>query len=190
MKFKSILVIILSSIVISCVILLTIFGLSLYIKWNEGESARIHEDNIASLNAKGYVRHISVHDLQARYEKKGIYKEKCLIEGIVKNTGYRTISSLELNVAFLNASEDVIHRERIYPLKERVVPKKTTIAALSLLTSRRESPVMPGDNFRFQHVISSKKDKDIISPIKRKKYATNPNEWSGKFSYSISRVRF
>ena len=69
MKQKSVLVIILSSIVISVVILFTIFGLSLYLGWREGESAKLHKDEIALLNAKLYSQFINIHDLRAQYEK-------------------------------------------------------------------------------------------------------------------------
>ncbi len=189
-KLKSVLVIILSSILISSVILLTISGLSLYIGWKERESATLHKDKLALLNAELYGDYVSVRDIQARFEKKGMHKGKYLIKGSIKNNGYRTISSLELNVEFLNASRSVIHTEKINPLKSSNLPQRTTIAALSLFTSGKESPVLPGESMRFQHVLSVQKDKNLISPIKDKRYATNPGEWSGKFNSKITRIKF
>lgn len=189
-KLKSIIVIILSSILISSAILLTIFGLSLYLGWKETESCRLHRNRLALLNAKLYSQFVDIRDLQAKYEKDGIYKGRCLIEGTIRNNGYRTISSVKLNVEFLNASGNAIHNENFLPLKSSVLPRTTTIAALSLFTSGKELPLFPGESIRFKHVLSEQKDKDIVSPIKHKKYATNPDEWSGKFNYKIASVKF
>ena len=189
-KLKSVIVIILSSILISAVILLTIFGLSLYIGWKDKEAASIHREKLASLNVELYGQFVDIQDLQPRYEKDGIYKGKCLIEGGIKNHGYRTIGSVKLALEFLNASGDVIHVEKILPLKTSILPRRTTIAALSLFTSGKELPLLPGESLRFKHVLSEQKDKNIISPIKHKKYATNPKEWSGKLNYKISGIGF
>lgn len=189
-KLKSIIVIILSSILISSVIILTIFGLSLYTGWKERESAKYHRAELASLNARLYSQFIKIQKIQAKYEKKGVYKGRCLIEGTVKNNGYRTISSIKLKVELLNTSGDAIYTENVLPLKASVLPRATTIAALSLFTSGKELPLLPGKSLRFTHVLSEQKDKNIVSPIKHKKYATNPDEWSGKFNYKITGVRF
>jgi hypothetical protein len=170
--------------------LLTIFGLSLFIGWTERESTRLHKDRLAQLNSKLYNQNISTHEIQAKFEKKGIYKGKCVLEGSIKNNGYRTISSIELSVDFFNNSGGVIHTEKIHPLKASIMPRKTTIAALSVFMSGKEVPITPGESLRFKHVLSEQKDKDIVSPIKNKKYATNPNEWSGKLKQRITRIKF
>lgn len=190
MKLKSILVIILSSLVISAVILMTIFGLSLFIGWKEKKAAKIHNETLSALNAKRYSQYLSVQDIQPKFKKIGLYKDECVLEGSLKNNGYRTITSVELSVRFLNNSGDVIHTERVYPLKASIMPRKTTIAALSLFTSGKEVPVLPGESIKFQHVLSEQKDKDIISPIKNNRYGTNPKEWSGKLDQAIARVKF
>jgi len=190
MKLKSILVIALSSILISAVILLTIVALSLFINYKENESARRHNESLASLNARLYGRYVTVRDIRAKYEKRGIHKGKCLLEGLIKNNGYRTLSSVELKVDFLNASGYSIHTERLHPLAASIMPRKTTIAALSLITSGREVPILPGKSLRFTHVLSEQKDKNIVSPIKNRRYATNPKEWSGDFNHRITRIRF
>ena len=91
-KLKSLIVILLSSILITSVILLTIFGLSLYIGWKEREATKLHEQRLTALNARLYNNFITIHDLHARYESEGIYKGKCLLEGTIKNSGYRTVS--------------------------------------------------------------------------------------------------
>lgn len=189
-KLKSIVVIILSSILISSVILLTILGLSLFFGWKERGSAKVHREKIAHLNAKLYEQFVSIQDLKAEFEKKGIYKGKCTIEGLIKNNGYRTIGSLKLELEFLNATGETIYIENLLPLKASIPPPATTIAALSLFTSERELPLLPEGSLRFKHLLSEQKDKDIISPIKYKRYATNPNEWSGKFKYRISGIKF
>ena len=190
LKLKSLIVIILSSALISSVILLTIFGISLYIGWQERESAKLHKGKVAALNAKSYRDLIEIDGLQARYEEEGIYKEKCLLVGAIKNNGYRTISSLELSVEFLNTSDIVIFKDDFLPLKASVMPRKTTIAALSLFTSGKESPLLPGESLRFKYVMSEQKNKNIVSPIKDRKYATNPNEWSGKLIHKVTGIRF
>ncbi|MBL7069730.1 MAG: hypothetical protein ISS34_07730 [Candidatus Omnitrophica bacterium] len=189
-KLKSILVIILSSIVISAVILLTIFGISLYTGWKEKESAGIHRERISQLNARDYGQYVKILSLKTEYVTKGIDKRKCFIKGIIKNNGYRTIASLGLRVEFLNASGSPIHVEKLLPLKASTLRRGTTIAALSLFTSGKELPLLPGESTSFVHLLTEQKDKDVISPIKHKRYATNPNEWSGKFNYKITEIRF
>lgn len=189
-KFKSLIVIILSSVLISSAILLTIFGLSLYISWKEMESTRIHEDLLAFLDSKLYGEYVAIHDIQAKYDEKDMYKGKCLIEGSIKNNGYRTITSLEFAVEFFNSSGEIIHTERILPLRSAIMPRKTTIAALSLLISGKEQPLSPGKTQRFRHVFGDQKNKSITSPIKNNKFATNPNEWSGRIDHRITRVKF
>ena len=100
------------------------------------------------------------------------------------------ISSLELAVEFLDDSGGVVHLEDFFPLKGSAPARATTIAALSLFTSGRESPLLQNESFRFKHILSEQRDKDIISPIRHKKYATNPNEWSGKFNHRIRAIKF
>ena len=95
-KPKSVIVIILSSTLISAVILLTILGLSFYTGWKERESGRIHKKRICELNARMYAQYITIKGLEARYGNKNIGKDKCVLEGTVENTGYRTLTSLEV----------------------------------------------------------------------------------------------
>jgi hypothetical protein len=189
-KLKSLLVIILSSILISCVILLTILGLSLYMGWQESEASKLHKVRIAALNARGYEKYINITDLRAGHGKDGIYKSKYLLEGSIGNSGYRTVGSVEVEVDFLNASGEPIYTETVLPLKAVVMPRKTTIAALSRFTSGKEAPVLPGESHKFKHILSDQKNKSITSPIREKRYATNPNEWSGKFNHRITKIRF
>ncbi len=189
-KLKSLLVIILSSIVICCVILLTIAGLSLHIKWLERESAKAHKSRLQAFNARAYGEYLKVGDIRARFGREGIYKNKCLLEGSLKNTGYRTIGSLEIEAVFLNASGEPIHVEKIFPLKSPEMPSKTTIAALSQLTSGKETPLLPGESHKFKHILSDQKNKSVTGPIRDKRYATNPNEWSGKLNHRITRIGF
>lgn len=189
-KLKSTIVIILSSILISAVVLFTILALSLYIGWKESESIKEHRDTVARLNVALYGKYITIQDLRARCEKKDIYKDKCLLEGLIKNTGFRTVSSISVNIDFLNNSGNTIYTERVFPLKGSLKPSAKTIAALSLFTSGREQPLMPARPLRFIHVLREQKNKNITSPIKNKKYATNPSEWSGKFNKTITHIKF
>ncbi|NQT06768.1 MAG: hypothetical protein HQ575_04425 [Candidatus Omnitrophica bacterium] len=189
-KFKSLIVIILSSILISLVILLTILGLSLFIGWKEGESARRHMDIVSQQNAQSYGQLISIHNLQAVQENKGPHEGKYLLQGTIKNSGYRTVSSVSLLVDFLNSGGDTVYNENLLPLKAPAMPRTATIAALSLFTSGKESPLLPGKNTRFKCVLNEQRNKDVVSPIKSKRFATNPNEWSGKFDYRVTKVKF
>lgn len=189
-KPKSIVVIVLSSILISAVILLTISGQSLYLGWKEKESARLHRNKLALLNAILYGGLIEVEGLQAKYDNEGLHKGKCSVEGTIKNKGYRTVTSIKIAIEFLNRSGNNIYTERLYPLKNPILAKRRTIAALSLFTSGKEAALAPNEHLRFKHILGEQKEKSIISPIKYKRYATNPNEWSGKFNYRITEVRF
>ena len=119
-KLKSIIVILLSSLLISAVILLTILGLSVYAGWKEGESARRHRESVAALNAKHYDQLIKVDDLEPAFERDGPYKGRCTVSGLIKNAGYRTLRSVRLRLKFLNDTGSVIHKEYIFPLKASV----------------------------------------------------------------------
>ena len=85
-KLKSIIVILFSSLVISAALVITIIGSSLHLSWREKEAAKLHSRKISGLNAKLYGQHINIFDLQAKRGRISIYKEKFLIEGIIKNT--------------------------------------------------------------------------------------------------------
>ena len=189
-KLKSIIVILFSSLVISAALVITIIGSSLHLSWREKEAAKLHSRKISGLNAKLYGQHINIFDLQAKRGRISIYKEKFLIEGIIKNTGFRTVSSITLRADFLNAAHQAIHTEIFKPLGSTPLPSKTSLAALPIFVSGKELPLAPGQSMRFKHILSCQKDKNVVSPIKYKKYATNPNEWSGKFDYQIIMVKF
>jgi len=189
-KRKSLVVILISSLVISAVLVLTIIGFSLYLGWKGKDLSKTHSLEIAGLNASLYGQHINVSGLSAKKGREGIYKDKFLIEGAIKNTGFRTVGSLMLQVDFLNASHEIIRSETFKPLASSLPPSKTSIAALSIFVSGKELPLAPGKSVVFKHILSSQKDKDVISPIKFKRYATNPNEWSGKFGHRITMVKF
>lgn len=189
-KLKSLLVILVSSVLISAVLVLTILSSSFYLSWKENNTRRAHAAIIAELNADLYGPFVNIFDLQAKVGRTSIYKGKYLIEGVIKNAGFRTIGSVVLEVNFLNAARQVIHTEEFWPLGSSPPPAETSIAALSVFMSGKELPLAPGQSLRFKHVLSSQKDKDVVSPIKHKRYATNPNEWSGKFDYKIAKVKF
>jgi hypothetical protein len=189
-KLKSIIVILISSILISAVLIFTILGFSLYLGWKERDTARIHAIKISGLNADIYTPFLNIFDLHAKVGGSSIYEDKYLVEGTIKNAGFRTVSSVTLEVDFLNSSREIIHTEIVKPLGSSPPPAETNIAALSIFTSRRELPLAPGQKLRFKHILSSQKDKNVISPIKYDRFATNPNEWSGKFGYRITKVRF
>ena len=183
-------VILISSLMISAVLVLTIAGSSLYISWKEGDAARSHSLEMAKLNAQLYGRHIKIFDLAAKIGRDSIYKNKYLIEGTIKNTGFRTISSVTIEVDFLNAARKTIQTEEFKPLGSSLPPSKLSMATLSIFTSGKELPLAPGKNLRFKHILSRQKDKNVVSPIKHKRYATNPNEWSGKLNHSVSMIKF
>jgi hypothetical protein len=142
------------------------------------------------LNADLYRQFVNVYDLEARLETEGLHKGKSLIEGAVRNNGYRTVSSVRLMVEFLDSSDNAIHAEYILPLRTSILPRTKTIATLSLFTSGKEVPLLPGESARFKHALSEQKDKDVISPIKNRRYGTNPNEWSGRFRHKITGIKF
>jgi len=189
-KPKSIIVIFISSFVISLVLVLTIAGLSLYLGWKEKDSERIHSVEIDKLNASLYEKFIDVSDLKAKKGKEGIFKDNYIIEGLVKNNGFRTVSSISLEIDFLNASREAIHTETFKPLQSAVPSSKLSIGSLFILTSGKELPLARGQSMRFKHILSCQKKKDVVSPIKNNRFATNPNEWSGRFSNRVNMIKF
>jgi len=189
-KLKSFLVILLSSLVISLALILTLVVSSLHLSWKEKGVARSHAVEISKLNTEFYGQFINIFDLQAKKGKKNIYKEKYLLEGVIKNAGFRTVGSITLKVDFLNAARQVIHTEVFKPLASSPPPSKTNIAALSIFMSGKELPLAPDKSLRFKHVLSCQKNKNVISPIKYQRFATNPNEWSGKLDYKVSMIKF
>ena len=92
-KHRTVLVILLSSIIISSALGLTIFTFYTYLEWKEKNIGKNYTLLTHDLNAQLFNKYIII-DLESKINKEGIFRDKPIVEGTIKNMSNVLWSSL------------------------------------------------------------------------------------------------
>ena len=100
-KKKSLVVALISSFVISLVLVMTLIGYAVYLELKDEELKQSYNIMLEKVNARVYSKYIEIARLSAAIEPSGALKGQPVVEGILRNRGYRDILDIILRVKFL-----------------------------------------------------------------------------------------
>ena len=182
-KKKSLLIIILSSLVISSVMALTLFGYYAHLEWKEKGARRNYRRAVYEMNAKLYGKNVSI-SLQAKIDRGDNFKDKPIVEGAIKNNTGKKISALKLKIAFYDNAQRVVYADSFYPVGSR-------FERIVELGDTTESFLEEGDSLSFTHLLRNCPPK-VIAYLKSKlKFAkdTGPRPFKLKLDIEEMDIR-
>ncbi len=165
-KNRTALVIAFSSVIISSVLALTIFGFYAYLGWKEKEIRRNYRIALYDLNAKTFEKYVIVK-LDARFDDEGIFKGKPIVRVTIKNTSRKTIYSLRLKIAFYDKKHRTVYVDTFYP----VGPELESLVNIADMTKMTKNFLLEGDSISFKHRLKACPPKVLEYLKSKRKFA-------------------
>lgn len=191
LKKKSILVALISILIICLVLVVNLAGYLLYLELKEDELANAYRMSLQRVNAKVYSKHIEIDRLEASFRSTGLLNKSVILEGIVRNNGYKDITDLIVKVNFLDNDGAVIYEVTFRPLEPSLGSYGTFApTSISHVTDASTRAIRPESSHPFKKVLVNC-PKEILSELKR--LAGSPGDkgrWAGRFDYDILSVNF
>lgn len=150
MKTRTTLVVALSSVIISSVLALTIFGFYAYLEWKQKTVRESHKLALYDLNGKLYDKYISL-GLHAKIDKEDTFKNKPIVWGTIKNNSGKKIYSLRLKISFRDASERVLYVDTFYPIGLEL----EHLIKIVDITKKTRNFMGQGDSISFKHQLNN-----------------------------------
>jgi hypothetical protein len=185
-KKKSLVVAIISSFIISVVLILTLAGYLVYLELKDKELESTYQQLLQKVNAKLYSRHIEISGLTAAVENTGTLKGKPVVEGNLKNKGYREVADILMLVRFLDKDGAVLYEVVFHPQEPSLGASNMTQLALPYISSHPKTSIKQGDSFSFKKILANC-PKEIASELKGRDHQ---GAWSGKLDAEIISVSF
>ncbi len=190
-KKKSFIVALISSAVISLVLVVNLAGYLIYLELKSDELSKAYRLSLRKLNARVYSRHIEVARLQAGFERTGPLRGQALLEGIVRNDGYRDVTDLIIKVKFMDKDGAVLYETSFHPQEPSLgSPSDLAQVSISHLTDFVSSSMKPESSMAFKKILTNC-PKEILSELKDSSSGPGgKGRWSGKLDYEILSVTF
>ena len=165
-KNRTALVIAFSSLIISSVLALTIFGFYAYLEWKGKEIRRNYKITLYDLNAKAYKKHITVK-LDAKIDTEGIFKGSPIVRGTIKNNSNKTIYSLRLKIAFYDPKDRTAYVDTFYPVGVAL----ESLVNIVDITKTTKNFLLEGDSISFKHRLKNCPPKVLTFLKSKRKFA-------------------
>lgn len=190
-KKKSLIVALVSSLVICLVLVVNLAGYLIYLELKDDELGKAYRVLLQKVNAKVYSKHIEIARLGTSFDRMGALSGKVVLEGIVRNDGYKDITDLLIKVKFLDKDGAILYEVIFHPQEPSLGFSSLTQASISRLTDPSISVIKPESSLLFKRILTDC-PKEILSELK-KNIGPGPGpagRWSGKFDYEILSVTF
>lgn len=191
MKKKSLVVALISSAVICVVMVVNLAGYLIYLEIKSDELNKSYYHQLHKLNAKVYSKHIEIAKLGASFEKTGPLRGKPVLEGIIRNDGYRDVADLVIKVRFLDADGAALYETAFHPQEPSLSsPVDLAQASITHLGDYPISSIRPESSFAFKKIIMGC-PKEILSELKQNTSGpSGKGRWAGRLDYEISSITF
>lgn len=194
-KKKSVIVALVSTMVICLVLVVNLAGYLLYLELKDDEMGNEYRVALQKMNARVYSKHIEIARLGASFERTGLLSGRAVLEGIVRNDGYKDITDLLIKVKFLDKDGAAIYDVTFHPQEPSLgsyeIFAQTSISHLTD-PGAVEGAIKPENSLPFKKILVKCPD-DILSELKAGAGASGAGGkggWSGKFGYEILSVNF
>ena len=142
-KPRTILIIFVSSLIIASVLALTMFGFFAYLEWTKKHMRNEYKLALYELNGKLFNQYVIV-DLYPKIGERGIFRNKSIIAGTIKNISEKGIYSLKLKIGFYNKDGKTIYVDTFYPTGLEFEP-------LRRMGDVTKNFLRKGDSISFKH---------------------------------------
>ncbi|MCM8761679.1 MAG: hypothetical protein NC938_01020 [Candidatus Omnitrophica bacterium] len=189
-KKKSLVVALVSSLVICLVLVLTLVGYAVYLELKEDELNNAYQAMLHKVNAKYYAKYIEIAKLSATFETSGALKGQNIVEGIIRNKGYRDISDMLLKVNFLDRDGAIVYDVVFRPQEPALGSSILTQVSIPYLYESSKNVIRPEGSLRFKRILTNC-PAQIASEIKNTASSgSGAARWSGKLDYEILTITF
>jgi hypothetical protein len=187
-KKKSLIVALVSSWVICGSLVLTLVGYVAYLEWKDSELRGSYEAMLQKINARIYSRYVEISDLSAAIESSGPLAGKAVLEGKLKNVGYREVDDLLLRVKFLDADGAMLYEVVFHPQEPSLGSSGLTQVALPYITPAPKTSIKRDSSVPFKKILSNC-PKEIFSEL-RHSSGRAPGGWPGRLETEILSLKF
>ena len=189
-KKKSLIVALVSSFVICLVLIMTLVGYAVYLELKDEESRKVYQAMLQKVNAQYYAKHIEVARLSATVESAGALKGQPVVEGIVRNSGYKDISDILLKVKFLDRDGAILYEVVFHPQEPSLGSSSLPNVSIPYFSEHAKTVIRPEGSLPFKRILTNC-PAEIIGELKNGKAAKGvAGRWSGRFDYEILAINF
>lgn len=203
-KKKSLIVALISSIVICLVLVVNLAGYLIYLEMKDDELTKIYRIELQRANAKVYSKHIEIARLGAGFNATGPLSGEAVLEGIIRNDGYRDVTDLRIKVKFLDKDGAALYEAVFHPLEPSLgsygvfAPARLQDlfhlaggpASITYLADSSASVIKPESSLPFKKILTNC-PKEILSELKANKGSPSTRgRWTGKLDYEILSVNY
>jgi len=188
-KKKSLVVALISSLVICLVLVVNLIGYLIYLELKDKDLDKAYHVMLHRVNAKVYAKHIEIVKLSASFERTGPLSGNTVLEGIVRNDGYKDISDLLIKVRFLDKDGAVLYETVFHPLEPSLASSSISAVAIPYLAASK-SIIKPESSILFKKILTDC-PKEIVLELKKDSGAPRIRpRWTGKLDYEILSTNF
>jgi hypothetical protein len=189
-KKKSLIVALISSMVICFVLVINLAGYLIYLELKDDEMNKSYRSMLRKVNAKVYSKHIEVAKLGAGFDRSGALSGQAVLEGIIRNDGYRDITDLSIKVKFLDRDGAVLYEVSFHPQEPSLASYSLPQISITHLTDSSMSTIKPESSLPFKKILTGC-PKEILSELKENTGSSGgKGRWGGKFDYEILSVNY
>lgn len=188
-KKKSLIVALVSSLVICLVMVVNLIGYLIYLEVKDRDLDTAYRSTLQKVNAKVYAKHIEVARLSAGFERTGPLSGKAVLEGIVRNNGYRDITDLLIKVKFLDKDGAALYETIFHPLEPSLSASGLSAASMPLLAASR-SVIKPENSLLFKRILADCPGEIVTELKKESAPPKSRGRWAGRFDYEILSLDF
>ncbi|MCX5678192.1 MAG: hypothetical protein NTY76_03690 [Candidatus Omnitrophica bacterium] len=203
-KKKSLILTLISSIVICLVLVVNLAGYLIYLEMKDDELTKTYKMGLQKINAKVYSKHIEIARLGASFNVTGPLSGEAVLEGIIRNDGYRDITDMLIKVKFLDKDGAALYEVAFHPMEpslgsygvfaparlQEILHPAGGPVPISHLSDSSASVIRPESSLPFKKILTNCPE-EILSELKANTGSPGgKGRWTGKFDYEILSVNF
>lgn len=181
LKKKHIQVIILSSAIIAVVLVCTIVGYSLYMQWKNDSNALNYRNSLYKLTADIFRKEVPLTNVDVSIGDNDLFGGIPVFEGAIKNETSKTITSVLIELRFINENGFVVYKDNFYPLGQEgnIYPQRIGKAGTYGI-------ILPGETLRFRHLLRNCPHEVVELISTKRSFAKHGQDGEMKFDYSVA----
>ena len=168
-KRKHAQVIIYSSVIIAIVFISTLAGYSIYVQWKKDTFASKYRNSIYKLTSELFKNDIVLSNIDVKMDENNVSAKVPLIEGRIKNNTGKTVTSVLVEVAFLEPDGRVLYRGWFHPLGER----RFGSPIFSPSAQKTRNVLLPGEGITFRYLLRNCPREVVREISKKSEFAKN-----------------
>ncbi len=154
-KNKHFRVILFSSFIVVVVMLSVLIGHSIYLQWKEDAGSARYQSFVYKVNAEIFRDNIAIYNTTVRLggdnRESGVPEGMPVLDGKIKNSSGKTVTSMMLEVAFSRPDGSVIYRDWFYPLDQDFLNRSPLFSG----RKRTGTALADGEYMSFRHALGN-----------------------------------